>query len=112
MATKQTEIKFQIDLDENNIPEKMNWSATDGQEEAKACEAVMLSIWDKADNTALRIDLWTKDLLMDEMKMFIHQTMVTLADTYQRSTNDDKLAGDMRDFCKYFEEKAEIYKEK
>ncbi len=109
MATKQTEINFKIELDENNIPEKMKWSATDGQEEEKTCEAVMMSIWDKSENTALRIDLWTKDLLMDEMKMFIHQTMVTLADTYERSTNDEKLANDMRDFCKHFAEKADIY---
>ena len=37
----------------------------------------MLSVWDavKTQET-LRIDLWTKDMPVDEMKLFFHQTLV------------------------------------
>ena len=46
-------------------------------EEAKA---VMLSVWDQKKQESLRIDLWTKDMPVDEMKLFFHQTLVTMSD--------------------------------
>ena len=41
----------------------------------------------------------------DEMKHFFHQTLVSMADTLARATNEDKMAADMRDFCHHFAEK-------
>ena len=41
----------------------------------------------------------------DEMKQFFHQTLVSMADTLERATNEDKMADDMRDFCHHFAEK-------
>jgi len=108
--TIKSEIKFNVELDENRIPEKLTWSAQDGgvnQEEAKA---MMLSIWDSKVQETLRIDLWTKDMPVDEMKLFFHQTLVAMADTFQRATADEKMADTMRDFCDYFAEKLELKK--
>jgi len=31
-----------------------------------------------------------------------------MTDTYQRATNDEKMADTMRDFCEYFAEKLEL----
>ncbi|MDZ7807639.1 MAG: hypothetical protein U5K71_11050 [Gracilimonas sp.] len=45
---------------------------------------------------------------MDEMKIFFHQTLVTMANTLENSIDDERIAGDMRDFCAYFAEKMEI----
>jgi gliding motility-associated protein GldC len=56
-----------------------------------------------------RKDLWTKDMMVDEMKLFFHQTLVSMADTYEKATADDKMAGDMRDFCEYFADKLNLY---
>ena len=56
----------------------------------------------------MKIDLWTKEMKVDEMKKFFHQTFLALADTFERATGEDKMAGDMRDFCEYFAEKMKL----
>ena len=56
------------------------------------------------------MDLWTKDMPIDEMKQFYHQTLVSMADTYERATNDLKMSATMRDFCEYFAEKLDLKK--
>ena len=106
----QSEIKFLIGLDENRVPEKLTWTAQDGGVENEATKALLLSIWDSNANEALRIDLWTKDMPVDEMKKFFYQTLVTMADTFQRATADEKMADTMRDFCDFFAEKMELKK--
>jgi gliding motility-associated protein GldC len=106
--TVKSEIKFNVELDENRIPEKLSWTAQGvEQEEAKA---IMLSIWDSNAKETLRIDLWTKDMPVDEMKLFFHQTLVAMSDTFQRATADEKMADTMKDFCDYFAEKLELNK--
>jgi gliding motility-associated protein GldC len=108
--TIKSEIKFNIELDENRVPEKLNWSAQDGGIENEQAKALLLSIWDSNAQETMRIDLWTKDMPVDEMKKFFHQTLVSMADTFQRATADEKMADTMRDFCDYFAEKMELKK--
>lgn len=111
MAEKTTsEIKFQIELDENKVPEQLFWSAQDGGISQKESKAILLSIWDSKEQETLRIDLWTKEMPVDEMKLFFHQTLVAMSDTYQRATGDEKMADTMKDFCDYFAEKLELKK--
>jgi gliding motility-associated protein GldC len=110
MATKTSEIKFIVELDENRIPEKLSWSAQDGGVNAEEAKAMLMSVWDAKAKETLRIDLWTKDMPVDEMKQFFHQTLVAMADTFQRATDDEKMADTMRDFCDYFAEKMELLK--
>ena len=105
-----SEIKFTVELDENRVPEKLMWSAQDGGIDAEEAKAMMLSIWDSKAQETLRIDLWTKEMPVDEMKKFFHQTLVAMADTFQRATNDEKMTGTMKDFCDYFAEKMELTK--
>ena len=104
----RSEIKFLVDLDENRVPEKLLWSAKDGGVELDEAKAIMLSVWDSKVKESMRIDLWTKEMPVDEMKIFFHQTLVAMADTFQRATGDDKMADTMRDFCEYFAEKLEL----
>jgi len=112
MAVKHTsEIKLNIGLDENKIPENINWTAEDGGVTNEETKALMLSVWDSNKKESLRIDLWTKDMPVDEMKIFFHQTLSAMADTFQRATNDDKMSDTMRDFCDYFAEKLELKRE-
>lgn len=105
-----SEIKFLVDLDENRVPEKLKWTAKDGGVEAQDAKAIMLSIWDSKARETLRIDLWTKDMPVDEMKLFFHQTLVAMSDTFLRATNDEKMAETMKDFCDYFAEKLDLIK--
>ena len=108
--TIKSEIKFNVELDENRVPEKLAWSAQDGGIDNEEAKALLLSIWDSNAQETLRIDLWTKDMPVDEMKKFFHQTLVAMADTFQRATDDEKMADTMRDFCDYFAEKMELKK--
>lgn len=108
MSLKTSEIKFNVTLDDNKVPESLKWTAKDGGIENQETKAIMLSIWDSKAKESLRIDLWTKDMPVDEMKIFFHQTLVAMADTFQRATTDDKMADTMRDFCEYFAEKLEL----
>ena len=108
--TITSEIKFQIELDENRVPEKLTWTAQDGGVEQEDAKAIMLSIWDSKAQETLRIDLWTKEMPVDEMKLFFHQTLVAMTDTFQRATADEKMAETMKDFCDYFAEKLELKK--
>lgn len=108
MTNKRSDIKISVALDENNIPEKLLWSAKDGGVDAAEAKAMLLSIWDNKQKETLRIDLWTKDMPVDEMKQFFHQTLVAMADTFERATTDEKMSATMRDFCDYFAEKLEL----
>ena len=110
MSTIKSEIKFVVELDENRVPEKLTWTAQDGGVELEDAKAMLLSVWDGKSQETLRIDLWTKEMPVDEMKKFFHQTLVAMADTFQRATQDEKMADTMRDFCEYFAEKLELTK--
>ena len=111
MSNKNTsEIKFIVELDENRVPEKLMWSAKDGGVEAQEAEAIMLSVWDSKAKESMRIDLWTKDMPVDEMKIFFHQTLVAMSETFKRATNDEKMSDTMKDFCDYFAEKLDLVK--
>lgn len=110
MANTTSEIKFVVELDENRIPEKLKWSAQDGGIDNEEAKAMMVSIWDSKALETLRIDLWTKDMPVDEMKQFFHQTLVAMSDTFKRATDDEKMTATMKDFCDYFAEKMELTK--
>ncbi|MFV0566443.1 MAG: gliding motility protein GldC [Flavobacteriaceae bacterium] len=106
-----SKIELQIALDENRIPEKLSWTAPDGGVKNEEAKAMMLSVWNSKVQETLRIDLWTKDMPVDEMKVFFHQTLVGMADTFNRATQDEKMTATMKDFCDYFAEKLEIKKQ-
>jgi len=98
---KQSSIQIQVSLDDQKIPEAISWNASDSSaENTRKAKAFLLSLWDGEEKTALRIDLWTKDMMVDEMEDFFYQTLVTLADTYQRATQYGDLAEDIKVFAR------------
>ncbi len=106
-----SDINIKVSLDENKVPEKMEWNASDLSKGHEPVKAMLLSMWDPKEQNSLRIDLWTKEMSVEEMKLFFHQTLVTMADTYERATGDNLLSEDMRDFCYYFAKKTSLIKE-
>src|SRR3984893_8914676 len=100
---QESSIKIDVVLDEEKVPEQISWNATGTTAEtARKAKAMMLSFWDGADKTAMRIDLWTKDMMIDEMADFFYQTFMTMAETYHRATQDQGLTSDMKQFAKDF----------
>lgn len=108
--TMKSTIELTVELDENRVPETLHWSAEDGGINNEEAKAMMLSVWDQSQQETLRIDLWTKDMPVDEMQIFFHQTLVSMANAYKRATQDEKMYETMKDFCDYFAEKLELKK--
>lgn len=102
----ESKINIAIKLNDEKVPQQIVWNATDstadGQQHAKA---MLLALWDSKDKSALKIDLWTEEMMMDEMASFFAQTMVTMADTFQRATRNQELATDLKEFAKKFHDK-------
>lgn len=102
----KSSINIDVILDADRVPEQITWSASDTTaESARKAKAMMLAFWDGTDKTALRIDLWTKEMMVDEMADFFYQTMMTMAETYHRATRDQALVNEMKQFARDFYQK-------
>ena len=108
---KTSEIKLSVGLNENNLPLGIQWSASDGGVENAQARALMLSLWDPKANNTMKIDLWTKDMSVEEMKQFFHQTLLTMADTFEKATGEKNICEDLRDYCYHFADKMNILPE-
>jgi gliding motility-associated protein GldC len=110
---KKSSIVIDVELDENRIPQNIEWNASDGTSGSpQKAKAIMLSLWDGAEKTALRIDLWTQKMMVDEMADFYYQTFMTMADTYLRATRQQELVDDMKKFAKDFYSKFQEIQQK
>lgn len=105
---RKTQITIDVELDENHVPETITWNAQDGGIEKQATKATMISVWDDKTMEALRIDLWTKDMPLDQMKIFIHQILISLSHTYQRASGEDDVAKWMQQMAEEFAQKSAI----
>lgn len=108
MIKKNTRITIDVGLDENHVPEKITWSAQDGEVKDIPCKALMLSLWNDHRNESERIDLWVKEMPLKEMKEFFYQTFLSMSDTYYRASSDEKLRGAIIEFAHSFAKKSGI----
>ena len=100
---KKSEISIVVGLDESKNPVEIHWQATDsGVNEQREVKAFMLALWDKKENNSMRLDLWNKEMMVEEMRMFVYQSLVSMSDLVERSTGDQELSEDMKDFAAYF----------
>lgn len=108
IIVKKSHIGIEVGLNANNLPLEMHWSASDGGMENAPAGAMFLSLWNPEDKNTMKIDLWTKDMSIEEMKQFFHQTLLTMADTFEKATGETLITEDLRDYCYHFAEKMEI----
>lgn len=109
---RTSEINFKVHLDDNNLPDKITWSATDGNmQEENDSKAIAIALWDRNDKNTLRIDLWTKDMPVDEMHTYFLQNLMTLTDSYYKATANPHIKEDMLNFCKDQADKIRAYEE-
>lgn len=93
-------ITIDVNMDKDRMPESISWNASDTTvTNSQKAQAMMLSFWDGGEKTALRIDLWTKEMMVDEMTDFFYQTFMTMADTYDRATKNKEIVNDMKKFA-------------
>ena len=101
-------LKFEVELDENHLPVNMKMDTSDGSGSEYDIKALMISAWAARNKETLRIDLWTKDMPVNEMFIMYHQTMMGMANTLEKATGHDKLAGALKDYCEFFAEQTKI----
>lgn len=112
IIVKTSEINVKVGTNENNLPIAIEWTAKDGGVEKSPAKAILLSLWDDKEKNTMKIDLWTKDMTVDEMKQFFHQTLLTMADTFEKATGESNICEDLRDYCYHFADKMNIMPEK
>lgn len=105
------EIKFTVELDENNIPEKIQWNSSENENDAEEIKAMLISIWDPKENLTKKIDLWTKEMYVEEMKLLYFQTLMTMADGLERATGESEVAKEIRNFGKSIAGKLGVQKQ-
>lgn len=97
---KKSEIKFTISLDEHNIPEKIEWENSDRPGDAPAeSKAVCLSMWDQEKQNTLKLDLWTKEMPVDEMKRFFIEAIGGMGESLKNATNDEYMTSEIDNLC-------------
>jgi len=106
---RKTEIKVSVTLDEANIPDTIVWKSDDDKtNQEHVSKAMMLALFEKDTMETVKIDLWTKDMQMQEMDRFFFQTLKSMADTYFKATKNNVLASRMQEFARYFAEETKI----
>jgi gliding motility-associated protein GldC len=86
------------------------WVADDAPEPGtQVAEAMILALWDADRRNAMRIDLWTPRLTVDDMNDFVYQTLLSLADTYRTATGNDDLMVEMKGYARSFAERASAH---
>ncbi len=106
---KKSEIAFHVELDENNVPEKIKWEATDKPEAGFSdSKSISIALWDHQQKNTLRIDLWTKDMPVNEMKRFYIDCLGGLAQSILTATGDELMSKEINSLC----EKLAVYVQK
>ena len=97
--SRTAEIKLTVNLDGDNLPTRIEWYASEGQENGPAiCQSMMLSLWDSEKKTTAAIDLWIKDTSVEDMNLYFYQVIQKMADTYLRATKNADMAKSIREF--------------
>ena len=105
----ESQINLFITLDDKKLAEKIEWCADDaGFKGRKESQTIMLSLWDKKEKMTYSIDLWTKDMNIEDMKIHFHQMFLKMADTLERSTKSSDVAELIRNFSSDFEKRTGI----
>lgn len=97
---KTSNIQFTVELDTNNVPERILWDATDKPTDTPSeTKSISISLWDSQQKNTMRIDLWTKDMPVDEMKRFYIECMGGIAQSVLSATGDERISSEINALC-------------
>lgn len=109
---KTSEIKFLVTLDDTKMPDKIEWKADDSEfTDFREAKTMMLSLWDKNEKVTLGFDIWTKEMIVQDMNIHFHQTFSKMADTYQRATNNSEVGDMIKKFAADFADKLKLFED-
>jgi len=103
---RQSTISIDVRMDQKNNPTSIGWTATDSSiKDQQQAKAMMLAFWDENKKSMLNIDLWTREMTVDEMAEFHFQMMNSMADTFSRATAHKEFVGIMKNAAKEFHDR-------
>ena len=105
---KKERLTIDVSMDDNLIPESIEWKSSQENKPSQTASAALIYFWDAKKDETFNLDLWTKEMSVEEMNKMMFQTLMTLANTYERATSEDQMANAMRDFGQFFGERTEI----
>lgn len=98
---KHSEINFKVTLDDQSIPEQIQWSATDNPNEGiEETKSIFVGVWDHYHKGTLALPLWTKDMDVLEMKRFYIEVIGSVGNTLVDATGDEKMASLIDNLCR------------
>ncbi|MEA5427522.1 gliding motility protein GldC [Arcicella lustrica] len=98
---KHSEINFKVTLDEQSIPEQIQWSATDNPNEGiEETKSIFVGVWDHYHKGTLALPLWTKDMDVLEMKRFYIEVIGSIGNTLVDATGDQKMSTLIDNLCR------------
>ncbi|MCY4561298.1 MAG: gliding motility protein GldC [Flavobacteriaceae bacterium] len=106
----KSHLNIEISMDENRIPIKIRLDAPDEGLNNRLTPAIFLSMWDDEAPITLMVDTWVKKMPLESMRLFVHQTLDILGDTYRRATGDEEMGEAIEKFSEYFAYKLNLYK--
>lgn len=104
MSDKQNTITIRVELNEDKIPKHIYWQAGDEMNE-QSTKAFFLALFDPNTKDTLRMDLWTTEMTIQDMKFFMHNNIRSMAQSYSKAIQDPKV-------IKLFDELAEALLDK
>ena len=105
---KKERLTIDVSMDDNLIPESIEWKSSQENKPSQTASAALIYFWDPKKNETFNLDLWTKEMMIDEMKYFHFQTLMTLADSLEQSTKENIVAEKMRKFGMQIGKEMEI----
>lgn len=97
---KKSKINFEVTLDDKNVPETITWKADDNQTpDWQESKAISLSIWDAERSDTLMLDLWTKDMRVDDMKKFYVNLIGSASKSLLSATGDEHMSTEINSLC-------------
>ena len=106
MSPRTAEIKLFVELDDDQLPTRIEWEASEAKEKGRTrCHSVMFSLWDGEHKTVAAIDLWTRDTTIADINLHFYQTFHKMADTYLRATKNADMARLIHEFGNEFGER-------
>ena len=98
--SRTAEIKITVELDDDDVPTQIVWEASEARGAGSTpCRSMMLSLWDGERKPIAAIDLWIKDMTVDDMNLYFYQAIHQMADTYLRATQNSGVAKSIHEFA-------------
>lgn len=93
-------IDIRVELDEKRIPTRILWQSDEGPDPAmRETKALHLSCWDESQQQTLRLELWTQDLRIKEMKRFYIDMLGGMSQGILNATGDEYMSKCLHEVC-------------